>query len=90
MSVLIWIAMGLVAGSIASMGAVGGEIRYLMTNLVLGLFGAFVGGGVVHLLGTQVGVSGFNVWSVLASALGAAGVLVAARFVAARRDSWSN
>ena len=89
MSVLAWIIVGLIAGSVASTAAVGGERRDLMTNLVLGLFGAFAGGGAAHLVGTQVGVSGLNLWSVLVSVVGAIAVLVAARFVAAQRNSWS-
>lgn len=89
MSVLAWIIVGIAAGFIASMELVGGDHREMMSNLVLGLFGAFVGGGAIHLIGEQVGVTGLNLWSVLVSVFGAIAVLVSARLIKARRDSWS-
>ena len=40
----------------------------------LGVVGAFVGGGLFHLIG-KAGVTGFNLWSVFVSVIGAVVVL---------------
>lgn len=69
MSILAWIVLGLVSGFIASK-LVTGSGKGLLVDLVLGVVGAFVGGAAFHLIG-QVGVTGFNLWSVLVSVVGA-------------------
>lgn len=74
MSILAWILLGLISGFIASK-LVGGSGAGLVMDLVLGVVGAFVGGGVFHLIG-HVGVTGFNLWSVFVSVIGAVIVLV--------------
>lgn len=74
MSILSWIALGLVAGFVASL-VMHGRGSGIVTNLVLGVAGAFVGGGVFHFFG-KVGVTGFNLWSVVVASVGAVLVIV--------------
>lgn len=73
MSILAWLVLGLISGFIASK-LVTGSGKGVLVDMILGVVGAFVGGAAFHLLG-QVGVTGFNLWSVLVSVVGAALVL---------------
>lgn len=68
MGILAWIIVGLIAGWLASMfmKSEGGAVR----DIVMGVFGAFVGGFVMNLFG-EPGVSGVNIYSILVAALGA-------------------
>jgi len=77
MSILAWLLLGLIAGFLASK-LVTGSGKGLLIDLVLGVVGAFVGGAVFHLVG-HVGVTGFNLWSLLVSVLGAVIVLTVFR-----------
>ncbi len=83
MSIVAWIVLGLIAGFIASRlvgGAGGGG---LLVDMALGVVGAFVGGGLFHLIG-KAGVTGFNLWSVFVSVVGAVVVLAIYHAVARR------
>ena len=73
MSILAWLVLGLISGFIASK-LVTGSGKGLLVDLVLGVVGAFVGGAAFHLIG-QVGVTGFNLWSILVSVVGEVVVL---------------
>ncbi len=75
MSILAWLFLGLLAGFIASK-IVNGTGAGIGTDMLLGVVGAFVGGGVFHFFG-NVGVTGFNVWSVMVASIGAVLVLTA-------------
>ena len=83
MSIVAWILLGLVSGFIASK-LVNGTGEGLLRDMVLGVVGAIVGGGVFHLAG-QSGVTGFNVWSVFVSVIGAVVVLVIYHALSGRR-----
>ena len=85
MSIIAWIVLGLVAGFIASR-LVTGSGKGLVVDLVLGVAGAFVGGGLFHLIG-GTGVTGFNLWSVLVAVLGAMLVLVAYHAISGHRST---
>ena len=82
MSIIAWIFMGIISGFIASK-VVSGSGKGLVMDLILGVVGALVGGAAFHLLGER-GVTGFNLWSVFVSVIGAAAVLVVFRAVAGR------
>ncbi|MFC7478258.1 GlsB/YeaQ/YmgE family stress response membrane protein [Dankookia sp. GCM10030260] len=73
MGIIAWIVLGLIAGWIASK-IMHGEGSGLLMNLVLGVVGAFVGGLLISVVG-GVGITGFNLWSLLVSVLGAVVVL---------------
>jgi uncharacterized membrane protein YeaQ/YmgE (transglycosylase-associated protein family) len=77
MSIIAWIFLGLISGFIASK-LVTGSGKGLLTDMVLGVVGAFVGGATFNYFG-NVGVTGFNIWSVFVSVVGAVLVLVAYR-----------
>jgi uncharacterized membrane protein YeaQ/YmgE (transglycosylase-associated protein family) len=74
MSIVTWIILGLLSGFIASK-IVNKQGAGTLTDVVLGVIGSVVGGFLFNLVGA-VGVTGFNVWSVLVSVAGAVVVLV--------------
>lgn len=69
MGVIAWIVLGLIAGFIGNkiMGTGG---QGLLMDIVLGIIGALVGGFIMSAV-TGVGVTGFNLWSILVAILGA-------------------
>jgi uncharacterized membrane protein YeaQ/YmgE (transglycosylase-associated protein family) len=85
MSIVAWIIMGLVAGFIASR-IVDHRGRGFVLDVVLGVAGALAGGFLFHLVGAT-GVTGFNLWSVFVSMIGAVILLWIARAFAGRRSA---
>ena len=73
MNILLWIALGALAGWLAGL-IMGGEKRGILGNVVLGVLGGVVGGFAASLLGLG-GVDGFNVYSLLVAVGGACLVL---------------
>lgn len=63
-----WIVLGGLAGWVANM--IMKEDGGLLKNIVLGVIGGLVGGGLVQLLGGS-GVNGFNIYSFVVAVLGA-------------------
>ena len=86
MSLLAWIVMGLVSGFIASK-IVNRTGAGILLDLVLGLIGAIVGGYVFSIF-NKAGVTGFNLYSLLVSVIGAVIVLVIYNALTGRRDSY--
>lgn len=79
MSILAWIIIGLLSGFLASR-VVDHHGQGVVLDLVLGIVGAFVGGWLFTLIGST-GVTGFNLWSVFVSVVGAALVLTVSNAV---------
>ena len=73
MGIIAWIVLGLIAGFIASR-IVNHTGSGLIMDIVLGVVGALVGGFVFSLFGA-VGVTGFNIYSMLVAVVGAVVVL---------------
>jgi len=73
MSIIGWIILGLIAGFIASK-IVNKTGEGVLLDIVLGVVGAVVGGFVFNLVG-QVGLTGFNIWSLFVAVIGAVLVL---------------
>ena len=73
MSIIAWILLGLVSGFIASK-LVNNSGEGALLDIVLGIVGAFVGEVVFNLIG-DYGVTGFNLWSIFVSVVGAVLVL---------------
>lgn len=69
-----WIILGLIAGWIASK-IVNKEGSGFILDLVLGIVGAIIGGFIFNAFG-GVGVTGFNLWSLLVAVIGAIVLLV--------------
>jgi uncharacterized membrane protein YeaQ/YmgE (transglycosylase-associated protein family) len=74
MSIVGWIILGLVAGFLASK-IVNKSGEGFIIDTLLGVVGAFVGGFLFNLVG-HVGVTGFNLWSMLVAIIGAIVVLL--------------
>jgi uncharacterized membrane protein YeaQ/YmgE (transglycosylase-associated protein family) len=73
MSVLAWIILGLIAGFIASK-IVNSSGQGLLIDIVLGIIGAVVGGYLFTAIGAT-GITGFNLYSIFVSIVGACVVL---------------
>ncbi len=78
MSILLWIVLGALAGWIA--GALTGGGGGLLTNIIVGIIGAFLGGWLFNQFGSA-GVTGFNFYSLLVAVVGAAILLVILRAI---------
>jgi uncharacterized membrane protein YeaQ/YmgE (transglycosylase-associated protein family) len=74
MSILAWLILGLIAGFIGSK-IVNKRGEGLILDIVLGIVGAFVGGFIFNFFGA-VGVTGFNLYSMIVAVVGSIVVLV--------------
>lgn len=70
MGIIAWIILGALSGWIASKFTGNDAGMGAMANIIVGIIGAFIGGFVFGLIGGQ-GVTGFNLWSVFVSVIGA-------------------
>ncbi|WP_434051782.1 MAG: GlsB/YeaQ/YmgE family stress response membrane protein [Roseibium sp.] len=78
-SILIWIAIGIIAGWLASvLVGGGGLIRYLLT----GIIGAFVGGFIFKFFGINIDLGNPYLNEILVAAIGAVVVVLIARILA--------
>ncbi|HVL72237.1 MAG TPA: GlsB/YeaQ/YmgE family stress response membrane protein [Beijerinckiaceae bacterium] len=85
MSILAWIVVGIIAGWLAE--KIMGRDHSLLTNLIVGIIGAFVGG---FLLSTLLGfryTEGFNLASILVATLGAVVFLFLWGLISGRRHA---
>jgi uncharacterized membrane protein YeaQ/YmgE (transglycosylase-associated protein family) len=73
MGIIAWVVLGLIAGFIASK-IVNHTGSGLLMDIVLGVVGALVGGFLFSMFGA-VGVTGFNIYSMLVAVVGAVVVL---------------
>jgi uncharacterized membrane protein YeaQ/YmgE (transglycosylase-associated protein family) len=83
MSIITWLVLGLIAGFIASK-IVNQTGQGIVLDIVLGIVGAVVGGWLFTSIG-RVGVTGFNIYSIVVSIIGAVVVLVIYHLVFGRR-----
>ena len=74
MGIIAWLVMGLIAGFIASK-LVNKQDEGVAMDIVLGIVGAVVGGFVANTLGFH-GITGFDLYSILISVVGAVIVLI--------------
>ncbi|MBC7581666.1 GlsB/YeaQ/YmgE family stress response membrane protein [Aeromicrobium sp.] len=75
MNFIVWIIFGALAGWVASMIVKTNDSQGAIANIVVGIIGAFIGGYVVQLFGSD-GVTGFNLSSFLVAVLGSVILLV--------------
>lgn len=68
MSIITWIVLGLIAGWLASL--IMGSREGILTDIVLGVVGAVIGGFIMSLFGND-NVNGFNIYSIAVATLGA-------------------
>lgn len=78
MIILLWVVLGAIAGSIASL--VMKSSNGLFENILLGIIGGFIGGMVMSFFG-QPGVTGFNFYSIVVAVIGAVVLIFVMRLV---------
>lgn len=83
MSIVAWVVLGLIAGFIASK-IVNKTGEGVLLDIVLGIVGAVVGGFIFNQVG-HVGVTGFDLRSMLVAIVGAVVVLVVKHAIMGRR-----
>ena len=83
MSIIGWIILGLIAGFIASK-IVNKTGSGIVVDILLGIVGAVVGGFIFAQLGS-VGVTGFNLWSMIVAIVGAIVILLIYHAIFGRR-----
>lgn len=76
MGILSWIIFGAIAGWIAS--KLTGESEGCLTDVIVGIVGAMIGGFIFSQLG-GIGVTGFNLGSLLVAVVGAVILLLILR-----------
>ena len=84
MSIIGWLILGLISGFIASR-IVNDSGQGLVLNIVLGIVGAIVGGFIFSSFGGAP-VTGFNLYSMFVSIIGAIVVLFIYHMIAGRRS----
>ncbi|NLB62264.1 MAG: GlsB/YeaQ/YmgE family stress response membrane protein [Clostridiales bacterium] len=70
MGIIGWVIIGALAGWIASLITGNDKKMGAWLNILVGIIGGFVGGLVMNLIGAR-GITGFNIWSLLVSVVGA-------------------
>ena len=71
MGILAWIVLGGIAGWLGSIVMGTDASQGIIANVVVGIIGAFLGGWLFGVLLGEPGVTGFNLWSLLVSVVGA-------------------
>ncbi len=69
--ILIWIALGLVAGIIAKFIMPGRQGGGIIVTILLGIAGAFLGGWLAGVIGLPGATGGFSIISVVTAVVGA-------------------
>lgn len=70
MGIFSWIVIGALSGWIASMFTGNSQEMGVGKNILAGIAGAFIGGLIMNLFG-GIGITGFNLWSLLVATVGA-------------------
>jgi uncharacterized membrane protein YeaQ/YmgE (transglycosylase-associated protein family) len=78
-AILIWVAIGLIAGWLASLVVGGGG---MVRSLIIGLIGAVVGGFLFRFAGIPVDLGNVYVNEIVVAAVGAIVVVLLARLIA--------
>lgn len=85
MTIIVWIALGLVAGWLAGQVMKGGGYG-VVGDIVLGIVGALVGGFLTGLVLGRDMVSGFNIESIVVAFIGAVILIAVSRAFTRRRS----
>lgn len=80
MEILLWIIFGALAGWIASIIMKTSASQGTVSDIVMGIIGAIVGGFFMNLAG-QPGVTGFNLYSLVVAVIGAVIVIYIGRIL---------
>jgi uncharacterized membrane protein YeaQ/YmgE (transglycosylase-associated protein family) len=85
MSFISWIILGALAGWIASLIAGTNRQQGCLTDIIVGIVGAFLGGFIFDLLDAGPAVSGFNLPSLFVAVVGAVILLFIVKAIQRRR-----
>lgn len=86
MGLILWIIFGALAGWLASLVMGTDRQQGAVANIIIGIIGAIIGGGISRILG-GTGITGFNIGSLLLAVLGAVVLLFFVHLVSTRHDS---
>jgi uncharacterized membrane protein YeaQ/YmgE (transglycosylase-associated protein family) len=86
MGILAWIGVGILAGWLAE--KITGSDHGLITNLIVGVIGAFIGGFLMSALFGYRLDQGFNIATILVATLGAVALLLIVGLIRGRRPSY--
>lgn len=70
MGIISWLIIGALAGWLASMITGNNASMGALANIIVGIVGGLIGGFIMNFFG-GMGITGFNIWSLLVSILGA-------------------
>jgi uncharacterized membrane protein YeaQ/YmgE (transglycosylase-associated protein family) len=82
LNIILWVLFGAIAGWAASV-IVGNPRHSIVSNVVIGIVGAIIGGWIVRIFGGS-GITGFNLGSLLTAILGAVVLLFVVNLVSGR------
>jgi uncharacterized membrane protein YeaQ/YmgE (transglycosylase-associated protein family) len=85
MGILLWIIFGALVGWVASLIMRTDEDQGAIQNIIIGIVGAFIGGGLSSMLGGPA-VTGFNLGSILVATLGAILLIFLVQLFTGRRS----
>ena len=85
MGLILWILFGALVGWIASLIMRTDAEQGAIANIIVGIVGALIGGGISRLLGGS-GITGFNLTSLLLAVLGSVVLLFFVRMLSGGRD----
>lgn len=79
MGIVAWLVVGAIAGWLA--GMVMKSSGGLITDIIVGILGALIGGFIFNALGSSTDVTGINLPSILVAFIGSCVLLAALRFL---------
>jgi uncharacterized membrane protein YeaQ/YmgE (transglycosylase-associated protein family) len=85
MSIIAWIVIGLIAGSLAKLLMPGRDPGGCIVTILLGVAGAFVGGFLAVALDISEGVDDFDIGTIVLAVIGAMLILFVYRLFAGNR-----
>jgi uncharacterized membrane protein YeaQ/YmgE (transglycosylase-associated protein family) len=85
MSIIAWIVVGLIAGSLAKLLMPGRDPGGCIVTILLGIAGAFVGGFLAVALDISEGVDDFDIGTIVLAVVGAMLILFVYRLFAGNR-----
>lgn len=80
-NIIVWLIVGAIAGWLASLVMGTNRSQGLLTDIIVGIIGAFLGGWLLDALDIGGGVTGLNIGSILTAFLGAVVLLALLRLI---------